>query len=71
MTPESDDEGDEAPTVPVGGSVLARLRVGEETPPGESPCPACGAYYFALHAWGCDFEQCPSCGGQLATCGCV
>jgi hypothetical protein len=46
-----------------------RLRVGEETPPGESPCPGCGAYYFALHEPGCEFEQCAVCEGQLVACG--
>jgi hypothetical protein len=66
---DSDDEL-EVPTVTLGGSVHARVRVGEEKPRGESPCPGCGAYYFALHATGCDFEQCPACGGQLASCGC-
>jgi hypothetical protein len=49
---------------------LGRLRVGEETPPCESPCPGCGAYYFAAHAQGCEFEQCPRCGGARASCEC-
>lgn len=47
-----------------------RLRVGEETPPVESPCPGCGAYYFTQHAPDCEYEQCPSCGGALAECAC-
>jgi hypothetical protein len=46
-----------------------RLRVGEETPPCESPCPGCGAYYFAMHEEGCEYEQCPKCGGPLVDCG--
>lgn len=60
----------EASTLLLRGEARSRLRVGEEKPPCESPCPGCGAYYFALHASGCDFEQCPACGGQLASCGC-
>jgi hypothetical protein len=48
-----------------------RLRVGEETPPCDSPCPGCGAYYFALHEDGCEYEQCPRCGGALARCDCA
>lgn len=60
----------ETSTLLLRGEARARLRVGEEKPPCESPCPGCGAYYFALHVSGCDFEQCPACGGQLASCGC-
>jgi hypothetical protein len=64
------DEGLELPTVTLGGEAVARLRVGQERPACESPCPGCGAYYFSLHATGCDQEQCPRCGGQLDSCGC-
>jgi hypothetical protein len=53
-----------------GDEASGRLRVGEETPPCESPCPGCGAYYFALHEDGCEYEQCPRCGGALARCDC-
>jgi hypothetical protein len=66
-----DDDGREAQLVTVRGVTLARLRVGEEKPPGESPCPGCGAYYFDLHATGCEYEPCPACGGQLVSCGCT
>jgi hypothetical protein len=64
-------ESSEVPTVTLGGLTRLRLRVGEESPRCESPCPACGSYYFELHASGCDNEQCPACGGQLASCGCT
>jgi hypothetical protein len=68
---ESEPEDElELPTVTLGGTVRARLRVGEERPPCDSPCPGCGSYFFALHATGCDAEQCPACGGQLVSCGC-
>jgi hypothetical protein len=46
-----------------------RLLVGEETPPCESPCPGCGAYFFTPHADGCEYEQCARCGGRLVDCG--
>jgi hypothetical protein len=65
-----EDEDDQMPSVSLEGAARARLRVGEERPPCESPCPGCRAYYFTLHAVGCEFEQCPACGGQQAICGC-
>jgi hypothetical protein len=64
------DDEEAAPTLHLNGREHARLRVGEERPPLESPCPGCGAYYFTLHATGCEDEQCPACGGQLVSCGC-
>jgi hypothetical protein len=71
VRPGSDDEGREPETVSLRGATYARVRLGEEKPPGESPCPGCGAYYFDLHGAGCEYEQCPACGGQLAGCGCA
>jgi rRNA maturation endonuclease Nob1 len=47
-----------------------RLRVGEESPPVESPCLGCGAYYFQEHAPGCDYEQCARCGSPITRCEC-
>jgi hypothetical protein len=52
------------------GDASGRLRVGEEAPPCESPCPGCGAYYFALHEDGCEYEQCARCGGPRISCDC-
>lgn len=66
----ADDDAEEGGSLRLDGKEYARLRVGQERPPAESPCPGCGAYYFSLHATGCEYEQCPACGGQLATCGC-
>lgn len=65
-----DYDNREGETVTLEGETYARLRLGEEQPPGESPCPGCGAYYFALHDAGCEYEQCPRCRGQRVTCGC-
>ena len=64
------DEEEEVPSVMLSGNERTRFRVGEEKPPVESPCPECSAYYFELHATGCEYEQCPACGGQLASCNC-
>lgn len=33
-------------------------------------CPGCGVEEGKFHEWCCDFEHCPTCGGQLSTCGC-
>jgi rRNA maturation endonuclease Nob1 len=41
-----------------------------ERDPEESPCPGCGVYYFDLHQPGCEFEECPVCGGQVVACTC-
>jgi len=65
-----DEEHSPGVSLILNGRNYARLRVGEEMPPAESPCPGCGAYYFTLHAAGCEDEPCPACGGLLATCGC-
>ena len=62
---------DEAETVLVRGRELPRVRFGYERDVADSPCVGCGRYYFDYHAPGCDWEQCPACGGQLVTCGCA
>ncbi len=58
-------------SIVVDGKEYARIRLGEEHSPEESPCPACGAYYFDEHVPGCEIEECPACGGALARCGCA
>ena len=56
---------DETESLFARGRAMPRVRLGEETPPEESPCATCGTYYFHVHEAGCDREQCPACGGQL------
>ena len=68
---DGDDDGEGAAIVSIDGRDYPRVRLGEEREPEESPCPGCGAYYGALHEWGCDIEECPRCGGQRIRCGCT
>ena len=42
-----------------------RIPFGMERDAEESPCPGCGVYYFDHHQPGCEYEECPVCGGQI------
>lgn len=67
----SSETDNEATSIAVDGRELARVRFGEERHVEDSPCVGCGTYYFDVHRSGCEFEECPSCGGQLIACGCA
>lgn len=59
----------------LGGESLDRVFYGAE--PGERaafrgiPCHDCGVRLGGYHHFGCDWERCPRCGGQLIFCGCT
>ena len=57
----------------INGQVAARVRYGEETKDLGSHreiCEECAVLKGQIHVMGCDFEQCPICGGQFLYCPC-
>jgi hypothetical protein len=52
---------------------VAVLRIRHSTSPSQSasePCQECAVLPGQLHVMGCDFEQCPNCGGEFLYCPC-
>jgi hypothetical protein len=58
----------------VGGSVVPRIRFGQETypmvTPGSGLCPCCSAARGQMHEPLCEREQCPVCKQQVMSCDC-
>ena len=59
------------------GAELPAVRYGSDAveATGDDPhahrCHDCNIQVGGFHHPGCDMEQCPRCGGQLITCGCL
>lgn len=51
------------------GKVYDRIPNQEDDP--EYVCIDCEAEDGQIHELGCDAEDCPRCGGQLISCGCL
>ena len=59
------------------GNKYPRIKYGREnwngkdwTPKANQRCHDCGTLPEGYHHFGCDWEECPKCGGQLISCNC-
>lgn len=60
----------------IEGKVFDRIFFGAEpghpaNTPTDLPCHDCGVHVGGYHHFGCDWERCPRCGGQMISCGCA
>lgn len=55
------------------GSRISLIPYGQEPgwPSSRTTCDDCGVARGGWHHPGCDIQRCPSCGGQLLSCGCL
>ena len=56
------------------GRAIPRIRYGDEHDDWgvhTNTCPDCHVLKGEFHVPGCDFEECPVCGGELLCCECI
>lgn len=65
----ANEEDPRAMRIELKGKIYDRVPYKADEP--ESVCGDCDAADGEIHELGCDLEDCPCCGGQLITCGCL
>ena len=66
-------DGCVADPIAIGGRSYQPVRYGSELHYGRPNrrCHDCRALPGGIHHHGCDMEECPACGGQSISCGCL